>query len=63
MKLVLLTLFKLCLSQMLVADQAIIQDMVTEYDARGRPINDPSFKPIESHYLSFPILEKDFDYW
>jgi hypothetical protein len=37
--------------------------MIPSVDAKGRPLNDPNFKPIESHYLSFPLVEKDFLNW
>ena len=28
-----------------------------------KPENDPKFKPIESHYLTFPIIETDYAKW
>ena len=37
--------------------------MIPSVDAKGRPLNDPNFKPIESHYLSFPLVEKDLLNW
>lgn len=31
--------------------------------ATKKPENDPRFKPIESHYLTFPVVADDFARW
>ena len=44
----------------LVFDESFLQDGA---DESGRPRNDPNFKPVESHYLTFPLTSRDYEHW
>jgi hypothetical protein len=52
-----------CFSSALITDEAIQSLTGDQTQATNRPDTDPRFKPIESHYLTFPMISEDFSRW
>ena len=49
--------------QVMEVDYTFVDEFKIKLDRKGRPMNDPNCMPVETHYLVFPLLQKDFNNW